>query len=91
MPIARKPILKPRVSEKKINEIIGKGGSVPLEKTSKDSKSKTDQKEQTVNLRLPEDILNEIDESVNSRRIKISRHTWLMEALVEKLDRENKS
>ena len=83
MPIARKPKIKPVVSEKAISAVIEKGGSVPTEKTSK-SKS-----EQTVNIRLPEDILNEIDNSVSARRIKISRHTWLMEAIVEKLDHES--
>ena len=83
MPIARKPKIKPTVSEKAISDLIEKGGSVP---TEKNSKSKN---EQTVNIRLPEDILNEIDNSVNSRRIKISRHTWLMEAIIEKLDRES--
>jgi len=82
MPIARKPKSKPKVSEKTITEIIEKGGSVPAEKTVK-SKS-----EQTVNLRLPEDLLDEIDNLVGARRVKTSRHTWLMEAVVEKIDRE---
>ncbi len=58
-------------------------GTVPAERQNKTKN------EQTVNLRLPEDILSEIDNSVSSRRIKISRHTWLMEAIVEKLDRES--
>jgi hypothetical protein len=83
MPIARKPKSKPEVSEKAITAVIEKGGSVPREKTAK---GKIDQ---TVNIRMPEDILSEIDNSVASRRIKISRHTWLMEAIVEKLDRES--
>ncbi len=83
MPIARKPKPKLSVSEKAITAVIEKGGTVP---TDRQSKTKN---EQTVNLRLPEDILSEIDNSVGSRRIKISRHTWLMEAIVEKLDRES--
>ena len=83
MPIARKPKIKPAVSEKTITAVIEKGGSVPTEKNAK-GKS-----EQTVNIRLPEEILSEIDKSVGSRRIKISRHTWLMEAIIEKLDRES--
>ncbi len=83
MPIARKPKSKPNVSEKAISAVIEKGGSVPTEKNAKGKI------EQTVNIRLPENILDEIDNSVNSRRIKISRHTWLMEAIIEKLDRES--
>ena len=83
MPIARKPkINQPSVSEKAISAVIEKGGSVPAEKNTKTKP------EQTVNLRLPEDILAEIDHSVSSRRVKISRHTWLMEAITEKIDRE---
>ena len=82
MPIARKPKSKLVVSEKVISAVIEKGGSVS---TEKNNKGKT---EQTVNIRLLEDILSEIDQSVSSRRIKISRHTWLMEAIIEKLDRE---
>ncbi len=82
MPIARKPKSKPVVSEKVISAVIEKGGSVS---TEKNNPGKT---EQTVNIRLPEDILSEIDQSVSFRRIKISRHTWLMEAIIEKLDRE---
>ena len=84
MSIARKPKSKPPVSERAISAVIEKGGSVPSEKNAK---GKT---EQTVNIRLREDILSEIDLSVSSRRIKISRHTWLMEAIIEKLDREIK-
>lgn len=83
MPISRKPKAQSKVSEKTIAAVIEKGGSVPAEKTGKNKN------EQTVNIRLPENILNEIDGLVSSRRVKISRHTWLMEAIVEKLDRES--
>lgn len=83
MPISRKPKTKPKVSEKTITEIIEKGGSVPAEKNVKGKA------EQAVNLRLPEDVLDEIDKLVSARRVKTSRHTWLMEAIIEKLDRES--
>lgn len=84
MPIARKPKINTVVSEKVISDVIQKGGSVPAEKTKNIGK-----KEQTVNLRLPGNILDEIDLAVTSRRLKTSRHTWLMEAIIEKLDRES--
>ena len=83
MPIARKPKILPKVSEKEITAVIEKGGSVPAEKINKGKN------EQIVNLRLPETILDEIDRAVTARRIKISRHTWLMEAVIE-VDRESK-
>ena len=39
-------------------------------------------------LRLPRILLNRIDAVVHKRLIKIPRHTWILEALVEKLERE---
>ena len=41
-----------------------------------------------VSLRIPEAILSEIDDLVRGRSVRIPRHTWLMEAVVEKLKRE---
>ena len=38
---------------------------------------------------LPEDILHKVDASVQARRIKTPRHTWLLEAVLEKLERES--
>lgn len=85
MPIARKPKTKPEISEKAISAVIDKGGTVS---TAKNVENKP---EQIVNIRLPENVLKEIDNAVAVRRIKISRHTWLMEAIFEKLDHENVS
>ncbi len=42
----------------------------------------------TVSLRIPGDVAARVDRSVRSRPVKIPRHTWLLEAVVEKLDRE---
>jgi hypothetical protein len=32
--------------------------------------------------------MERIDHAVQARRIKTPRHTWLLEAIIEKLDRE---
>ena len=40
-----------------------------------------------VTLRVPSDLLRRIDEVVQSRPIRVPRHTWILEALVEKLTR----
>jgi hypothetical protein len=40
-------------------------------------------------LRVPEDILAEVDLAVSHRRPAMSRHQWILEALLEKLDRES--
>jgi hypothetical protein len=36
----------------------------------------------------PSDVMPRIDAAVAARRIKTPRHTWLLEAVMEKLDRE---
>jgi len=41
-----------------------------------------------VNLRIPSDQLARIDQTVSSRSPKTSRHYWLLEAILEKLERE---
>ncbi len=41
-----------------------------------------------VNLRIEPATLEQINASVQRRRVRTSRHTWIMEAVIEKLDRE---
>ena len=45
---------------------------------------------QDIRLRIPTDLLEEIDQSVAKRKPKISRHNWILEALHEKVKREKK-
>ena len=52
------------------------------------SAEKSDSGERQVVLRIPEDILNQVDKAVRKRAVRIPRHTWLLEAVVEKLGRE---
>jgi hypothetical protein len=40
-----------------------------------------------VTFRIPAKVLKQVDEAVQQRKIKIPRHTWLLEAVIEKLDR----
>lgn len=72
---------KPQVDESKVQEIIGKGG-----KTSADISAKP--RKITVQLRLSADMLKRIDAAVSRRAVRIPRHTWFLEAIVDKLDRE---
>ena len=39
-------------------------------------------------LRIPDGLLTQIDHALASRKVKIPRHTWLLEAIVDKLDHE---
>lgn len=84
MAITKKPKQKLQVTENvDVEALIRKGGSVagdaePAEKIT------------PLVLRLPPDVLGQVDEAVKARRLKTPRHTWLLEAVLEKLDRENK-
>ena len=42
-------------------------------------------------LRVPEKLLNDLDAAVEQRSVRIPRHTWLLEAIAEKLEREQAS
>lgn len=65
-----------------VDALINKGGSV-ASNTNQFTKT-----EMLVNLRMPSDIVQQIDLLVSKRRIKTSRHTWLMEAIYDKLEKE---
>ena len=42
-----------------------------------------------VMVRLPEEIVSQIDEHLQSRVVPLSRNNWLLEAAVEKLKRNS--
>ena len=69
---------KPKSSN--LDEFINEGGAAPkIQKHSKDV--------QVVTLRLPTEMLESVDQAVSERPLKISRHQWLLEAVLEKLER----
>lgn len=73
---------KPKVrSERDVDALIAQGGSVAGSKEEK-------KKPISVQLRVSEKILNEIDSLVALRKIKTPRHMWLLEAIHEKIERE---
>jgi dsRNA-specific ribonuclease len=83
MAIARKP--KPKT----IDEFIEEDGSAPVTTTTK-MEPKTNKTEQPVKLRVPADLLEQIDAAVAAKRPTPSRHNWILEAIYEKLEREEK-
>jgi hypothetical protein len=44
--------------------------------------------EAVINLRVPTDLLAKIDQAVETRPLKISRHAWIMEAIYRQLRQE---
>jgi hypothetical protein len=63
-----------------VEALINKGGTV-APKTAMNGGGQVT----PVILRLPKGILGQIDAAVKSRPIKMPRHTWILEAIVEKL------
>lgn len=71
-------------------ETVKKEASLKLIETEKiaEQKATLDKQEIRVNLRMPADMLEQVDKAVKARPLKIPRHTWLLEAVMEKLVRE---
>lgn len=80
MTITKKPRTPKALPEAEIAALIEKGGSV----ARKEEKNKP----QLLQLRLDRDLLTSIDAALHQRKVKIPRHTWILEALHEKLERE---
>ena len=80
MAITRKPV----ESEKEIEQLIQKGGSVAATVADK-------QELVRIQLRLPPVVIDEIDALLAVRLVKPSRHTWFLEAVYEKIERGKQS
>ncbi|UQN10768.1 hypothetical protein [Deinococcus sp. QL22] len=92
----------PNIPEDKVQEIIRRGGSVAAdltppqnqtsEKIEPNDQALTDELK-NVQLRLYESTLQEIDQLRRAHargRRPISRHSWLLEAIEEKLEKERR-
>jgi hypothetical protein len=89
MPITRKPRRAPAGVD--VEALISKGGTAPaapMAKTSGGARAAEDAETVAVILRLPKDVLADVDRAVKARRVRTPRHTWLLEAVLEKLDQE---
>jgi len=82
MTITKKPRPPKALPEAEIAALIDKGGSVARKE------EKNPDKPQLLQLRLDRDLLASIDAALHQRKVKIPRHTWILEALHEKLERE---
>ena len=86
MALRRRPKSKSMNSvatERQIEALIDKGGSV-----APDHKGGGETKPQLVQLRLPRHLVQRIDRARKRRLVAPSRHAWLLEALLEKLEAE---
>jgi hypothetical protein len=90
MAIARKPKTKKSDNnDVDIDALINKGGSIA--DTSEDSQNnakREDAKEKKMSLRIPMLVSDRVDDVIKNRLLRISRHAWILDAIVEKLERE---
>ena len=85
MSISKKPKAKAETSEAEVQALISKGGS-PASSSQGKKLGKKDIV--PVTLRLPAELTRRIEVVLQKRAFKIPRHTWLLEAVIEKLERE---
>jgi hypothetical protein len=83
MAVSRKPKEEsaPHVSDKALEEYLRKGGSTAKTQSAP-------MKDIRFSLTIPATICEEVDGLRASRRLKTSRHKWVLEAIVEKIERE---
>jgi len=79
MAIARKPnrTAPPAVD---VDALIGRGGSP--------AGNAEEGKPAAILLRIPPDLMARLEASLKGRPVKLPRHTWILEAIHEKLTRE---
>jgi predicted HicB family RNase H-like nuclease len=65
-----------------IDAVINRGGS------SAASQEENEEQERVFNLRVPESLVKEVDALRKRRTGKISRNTWILEAIADKIQRE---
>ncbi|NJL70492.1 MAG: hypothetical protein HC888_02185 [Candidatus Competibacteraceae bacterium] len=75
MPVRKKP-----TAPQNVHEFIHAAGA---EKPEADAEPIV-----PVKLRVPEQLLAQVDQAVSKRRPAPSRHQWLLEAIYEKLERD---
>ena len=82
--MSQKPQPRAQVNEAEMAATGPQGRSLPTPSSSSDRTVTV----RVVIVRLPPDMLAEVDGLLKQRRIKVSRNTWFLEALVEKIQRE---
>jgi hypothetical protein len=90
MAIAKKPSRSPAPTaidpeEKKIQELISRGGSQPTTTPPPEAAVKSPT---PILLRIPAEMVGQLDAALKARPVRLPRHTWILEAIHEKLLRD---
>jgi len=89
MAVTRRPKKETQKKQASVEDLIMRGESSTTTRVVKNEKESKEDEIKRVQMRIPLSKLDEIDNSTKSRPGKLSRHTWIMEAIEEKLKREN--
>ncbi len=81
MAITRSP--KSKASESDIQALIEKGGQPARQETGD-----ADSPPMAVSLRIPGPLAERLDSFLRDKLIRVPRHAWILQAILEKLDRE---
>ena len=73
-----------KVSEEVVEEVIKKGGSAATSSLTGNEKAE----QATISLRLYPAMLQQVQKIVERQPIKTSRNTWIVQAILEKMERE---
>ena len=89
MAIARKP----QTSQKPappvdVDALIAKGGSVATRPTETNSATPDETATASFTLRVPREILRTVDDHRNNQSYKVPRQQWIIEAIMQRLERE---
>lgn len=79
----KKSSLSRKPAKADVNNFISKGLDAPSPKTGN-----ADNEISRLQLRLLRTKVQQIDEALNKKRVRTSRHHWILEAIEEKLERE---
>jgi hypothetical protein len=84
MPITRKPNRTASAADPAIDidALIHRGGGAPV------GAAPAEAKPTPILLRIPADLIARLDRALAGRPVKLPRHTWILDAIHEKLTRE---
>ena len=70
---------RPRNAE--VEQVINRGGTSPG--------ASNERKERIFNLRVPDELVVKVDSLRKARTGQVSRNTWILEAIEDKIERES--
>ena len=93
MTISRKPVRKPSSVAQtavavNVDAIINRGGTVAVTAPTDKLLPSAQPERKSVLLNLPIETIDRIKQSLTGRKVRITRQTWIEEAIQEKLSRE---